>query len=73
MSALAMFSLKDPSLLAFDERRNEDNLPATPGEGCFGEGLLVTEAGEEVRGGKMGNAGRFGSLVSGRSSLGETP
>jgi hypothetical protein len=26
MSALAMFSLKDPSLLAFDERRNEDNL-----------------------------------------------
>lgn len=26
MSAVAMFSLKDPSLLAFDERRNDDNL-----------------------------------------------
>lgn len=26
MSALAMFALKDPSLLAFEERRNDDNL-----------------------------------------------
>ena len=26
MSAFAMFSLKDPSLLAFDERRNDENL-----------------------------------------------
>src|ERR1700733_996936 len=26
MSAFAMFSLKDPSLLAFDRRRGEDNL-----------------------------------------------
>src|SRR6476620_9175730 len=26
MSAFAMFSLKDPSLLAFDNRRNDDNL-----------------------------------------------
>lgn len=26
MSALAMFSLKDPSLLAFDKRRNDENL-----------------------------------------------
>jgi hypothetical protein len=26
MSAFAMFSLKDPSLLAFDERRNDANL-----------------------------------------------
>ena len=26
MSALAMFSLKDPSLLAFEERRNDQNM-----------------------------------------------
>ena len=26
MSAFAMFSLKDPSLLAFDQRRNDENL-----------------------------------------------
>jgi hypothetical protein len=26
MSAFAMFSLKDPSLLAFDGRRNDDNM-----------------------------------------------
>src|SRR5580704_8295824 len=28
MSAYAMFALKDPSLLAFDERRNDDNFHA---------------------------------------------
>ena len=28
MSAFAMFSLKDPSLLAFDQRRNDENLKA---------------------------------------------
>jgi len=26
MSAFAMFALKDPSLLAFEERRNDENL-----------------------------------------------
>ena len=26
MSAFAMFSLKDPSLLAFDQRKNDENL-----------------------------------------------
>lgn len=33
MSAFAMFSLKDPSLLAFDERRNDANLKALFGIG----------------------------------------
>ena len=33
MSALAMFSLKDPSLLAFDERRSDTNLKALFGIG----------------------------------------
>jgi len=31
MSAFAMFSLKDPSLLAFDERRNDENLKSVYG------------------------------------------
>ena len=30
MSAFAMFSLKDPSLLAFDKRRRADGNPAIP-------------------------------------------
>ena len=33
MSAFAMFSLKDPSLLAFDQRRNDANLKALFGIG----------------------------------------
>lgn len=31
MSAFAMFSLKDPSLLAFDQRRNDENLQSVYG------------------------------------------
>ena len=33
MSAFAMFALKDPSLLAFDERRHDDNLRSLYGIG----------------------------------------
>lgn len=35
MSALALFSLKDPSLLAFDERRNDENLKRLFGIGTI--------------------------------------
>ncbi len=31
MSAFAVFSLKDPSLLAFDQRRNDENLKSVYG------------------------------------------
>ena len=39
MSAFAMFTLKDPSLLAFDERRNDANLKA-----LFGIGQIPSDS-----------------------------
>lgn len=38
MSAFAMFALKDPSLLAFDERRNDKNM-----KGLFGIGQIPSD------------------------------